>query len=103
MNANVEKLDSQNFPAFISKGKVLVDFWAPWCGPCQVQLPILDSLAGKIGDKAKVAKLNVDDSPDVAAKYNIFSIPTLIVFENGKPMKVFQGVQTEDTLARALA
>lgn len=103
MNSTVEKLDTKTFSSFVAKGTVLVDFWAPWCGPCQMQLPILDNLARNLGGKAKVAKLNVDESPDIAAQFSIFSIPTLIVFKDGQPAKVFQGVQTEDTLTKALA
>lgn len=103
MSNNVEKLNSQNFSEFTGSGTVLVDFWAPWCGPCQMQLPILDVVARKIGSQAKVGKINVEESPDIASKFSIFSIPTLIVFKDGTPAKVFQGVQSEDTLVKALA
>lgn len=103
MSANVEQLNNQTFSGFVGSGVVLVDFWAPWCGPCQMQLPILDSVAKKVDGKVKVGKLNVDECPDIAAKFSIFSIPTLIVFNNGQPVKVFQGVQTEDNLIKALS
>lgn len=103
MSAGVEKINSVSFNEFTGKGTVLVDFWAPWCGPCQMQLPILEKVAQRVGEKAKVGKLNVEESPDVASKFNIFSIPTLIVFKDGSPVKVFQGLQTEETLVSAIS
>ncbi len=103
MSTTVEKLDSNNFSGFVEKGTVLVDFWAPWCGPCQMQLPILDNVAKKLGDKVKVGKLNVEEAADIASKFSIFSIPTLIVFKDGQPAKVFQGVQQEATLVDAVS
>lgn len=63
---------------------VVVDFWAEWCGPCKMIAPALDAIAGKVGDKVKIVKLNVDENPETGGKYGIMSIPTLLVFKNGK-------------------
>ena len=63
---------------------VLVDFWAPWCGPCKMIAPILDEIAAEYGNKVKIAKVNVDDNPDSPAKYGVRGIPTLMIFKNGK-------------------
>ena len=84
------------------KEAVLVDFWAPWCGPCRMQTPILETVAGKIGDKATIAKVNVDQAQDVAAGFGIRSIPTLILFKDGQVVKQFVGVQREDALVAAI-
>ncbi len=77
---------------------VLVDFWAVWCGPCQVQGPIVEDIANSLGDKVVVGKLNVDENPGVAQKYGIMSIPTLMVFKGGTVVKQFIGVQSKETL-----
>jgi thioredoxin 1 len=82
---------------------VLVDFWAPWCGPCRSQGPIVETLAKELGDKALVGKLNVDENPEVASNYGIRSIPTLAVFKNGEPVKGFVGMTPAGELKKALA
>ncbi len=81
---------------------VLVDFWAVWCGPCQVQGPIVEDVATAVGDKAKVVKLNVDENPMYAQKFGIMSIPTLMIFKNGTVVKQFIGVTSKETLVSEL-
>jgi thioredoxin 1 len=81
---------------------VLIDFWAPWCGPCRTQGPILDQVAAHVGDKAIVAKVNVDEEPDLAGQFGVQSIPTLVVLQAGQIVKRFVGVQQAGTLVQAL-
>jgi thioredoxin 1 len=81
---------------------VLVDFWAPWCGPCRIAGPIVDNVAKKIEGKAKVYKLNVDDNPQTASKYGVSGIPTIIVFRDGKVEKQLVGVRQEAEYLSAL-
>jgi thioredoxin 1 len=73
------------------KGKVLVDFWAPWCGPCQMLGPVLEEIGEDLGDKVKVVKINVDEENTLASQYNVSAIPTVILFEDGQPKETFVG------------
>lgn len=82
---------------------VLVDFWAPWCGPCKSQAPVLDQLANSVGERAVITKLDVDEAPEAAAQFNVRSIPTLIVLRHGTETARFVGTQSAATLAAALA
>jgi thioredoxin 1 len=84
------------------KGLSLVDFWAPWCHPCRLQGPILEKVAEKIGGKAQICKLNVDDSTKIANKFGITGIPTLLIFKDGQKVKEFVGVQEEKILISTL-
>ena len=79
-------------------GTVLVDFWAPWCGPCRMIAPVLEELDKEIGDQVKIAKLNVDENPESASRFGVMSIPTLIVFKDGQPVDKVIGFQPKDSL-----
>ncbi len=81
---------------------VLVDFFAEWCGPCQMMAPIIDELSSEMGDKAIVGKLNVDESRETAAKYGVMSIPTLKIFRNGEIVEETIGVQSKENLKALL-
>ena len=87
-----------NFKNEIKEGVVLVDFWAEWCGPCQMMLPILEELSKDMEGKAKICKLNVDEAPNTAGEFRVMSIPTLIVFKDGEAVETLVWVQQADAL-----
>jgi thioredoxin 1 len=95
-------MDEAGFDSQIAHGVILVDFWAPWCGPCKIQGPIVEIVANRLQNQAIVAKLNVDDAPKASEKFSIKAIPTLIVFKEGKAVKQFTGVTDADTLISAV-
>ncbi|MFW6437542.1 MAG: thioredoxin [Armatimonadota bacterium] len=97
-------LDQASFESEVlqSDKPALVDFWAPWCGPCQMMGPTIDKLAGDYEGKAVIAKINVDDTPDLASKYGIRSIPALLFFKDGEVAGQLVGVQSEDALRSKL-
>lgn len=101
--SKVIHLTTQAFPAIGTQDKpVLIDFWASWCGPCRIQGPILDAVSLQIGDKAIVAKVDVDEERSLAAQFGVEAIPTLVLLQGGKVLKRFVGVQQAPVLIAAL-
>lgn len=102
---NVVTLSDENFADTISSDgePVLVDFWAEWCGPCKAIAPILDEIADEQVGSIKIAKLNVDDAPDTARQYEVMSIPTMILFKDGEPVKKIVGAKPKDAILGELA
>ena len=98
----VINLTDLNFQNKIKAGTVLVDFWAAWCMPCKMMAPILNELAEEASGKVTIGKVNVDEQKATAAKFGIRSIPTMIIFQNGREVKRITGVKSKDYLLKAL-
>ena len=105
MGDAITTLTTASFPEAIATADkpVLVDFWAEWCGPCKKIAPILDEVATENPDKITIAKVNVDENPDIARQFDIMSIPTLIVFKDGQPAHRFQGASGKAGLLQQLS
>ena len=103
MSEKIAHLTVDTFKAAIATpGPVLVDFWAPWCGPCKAIAPILDELATELAGKVTIAKVNVDDSSSISAEYNVRAIPTMLLFKNGQVVETLVGMMPKATLKEKL-
>ncbi len=104
MGENLIKLTQENFDSVINDSSelVIVDFWAEWCGPCIVLEPVLEDLAKEFGSKIKIGKVNVDEENEIAARYGVFSIPTLLFFKNGKLIETIVGLQKKSKLKKLI-
>lgn len=92
----------QTFATETGSGTVLVDFWAPWCGPCKMIAPVLEELDAEIGEKVKIVKVDVDENPESAGKFGVMSIPTLLILKNGEVVDKVIGFQPKEALAERL-
>ena len=100
MAGNTVTVDADSFKSTVldSDKPVLVDFWATWCGPCKMVAPVLEEIAGEHGDKIKIAKLDIDKNPSLQAQYQVMSVPTLLLFSQGEPVKQIVGAKPKAAL-----
>lgn len=105
MSDKITELDSSSFESAISDASVpvVVDFWAPWCGPCKAIAPILEELASELGDSVKICKVNVDNNSEIAGKFEIRAIPTILVFKAGEVADTIVGLTSKDDLKAKLS
>ncbi|GIQ69182.1 thioredoxin [Xylanibacillus composti] len=96
-------IHTSNLQETVKEGVALVDFWAPWCGPCKVQLPIVEELSEELAGQAVIGKVNVDEEGELASQFGISSIPTLILFKDGQPVEKMVGLQSKDSLKAKIA
>lgn len=94
----MQVLNDSNFDGFIAKSQkpVLVDFFAPWCGPCQMLEPILEEIVGELAGTVEIVKVNIDESPNIANKFSVQSIPAMLLFKNNKMVKEIPGLQSKE-------
>ena len=104
MGTNVLKITDSNFDGEVVKSNipVLVDFWAEWCGPCRKVSPLLEEIAGEMGDQVTIVKLNIDENPETARAYRVMSVPTLTVFKNGQPVQSIAGAKPKGELVKLI-
>lgn len=105
MSENIKELTSADFDAAVKEaGKpTVVDFWAPWCGPCKALTPILEEVASEMGDEALVCKVNVDENQDIAQRHGVRAIPTLLFFKNGQMVDQVVGLSSKEDLKQRLS
>ena len=102
MGMNITELNSKNFDKFIKEDKVVVDFWAAWCGPCKVLAPIFEEASKELKDKAKFGKVDVDKNSELAQRFNIRSIPALVFFRDGIQVDSSVGILSKEELAKKI-
>jgi len=104
MSDNIVQVNQESFQKTVveSQKPVLVDFWAEWCGPCKMVAPVIDELAGEFKDKAGFAKVNVDENPQLASQFGVMSIPTIMIFKDGKPEQQVIGYKSKNDLKKLL-
>ena len=98
----VNEINDANFKDEVSKGTVVVDFWASWCGPCKMLGPVIDEISEDLGEKAKFVKVNVDENPSTASQYRIASIPTVVVLKNGEVSETLVGFRPKAAIREEL-
>ena len=100
MTGKIKEISSDEFDKFIRDDKTVIDFWAPWCGPCKMMGPVFEEAAGDLKDKAKFGKVNVDESSDLAQRFGIMSIPTIMFFRDGQLVDKVVGVLLKEELIK---
>lgn len=103
MIMSIMHVTDQTFASEIKEGLVLVDFWAPWCGPCKMIAPVLNDIDVEMGDQVKIVKLNVDENADTTRKYGVMGIPALILFKDGEIVDQVVGYQPKEALTELIA
>lgn len=104
MSENITELDQSNFETFIaSSATVLVDFWAPWCGPCKAIAPILEELSTELSESVKIGKVNVDNNSELASQYEVRAIPTIKIFKEGQVVDTVVGLSSKEDLTNRLS
>jgi thioredoxin 1 len=102
MTGKIKELTSDDFDKFVKEDKVVVDFWAQWCGPCKMMGPIFEEAAKDLKDKAKFGKVNVDENPELAQRFGVMSIPTIMFFRDGQPVDKTVGVLPKEDIVKKI-